>query len=255
MSEPVQFPDPAPALPRSRCMAPAASRPFAVSDVGRVAAIIPALNEADRIGAVLGALLPHVSTALVVDDGSADGTAAAARGAGAEVIRHPARRGKGAAMRTGITALLGRGHAFLLFLDGDGQHDPDDAPALIRAARERGYDLVIGHRTLHRGLSGPVRYYTNLVGCNMLSRWTGLDLRDSQSGYRLVRSAHLKEITLESRGFEIETEMLLKLCRRGSRVGQVEVRSVPPSRRSHLRPVRDVTRICLTAVRYHFQPM
>jgi len=218
----------------------------------QVTGLIPAYNEADHLGAVVGSALRHVGTVLVVDDGSGDGTDEVARRAGAEVARHAVRRGKGAAIRTGLDCLRGRGHRYLLLLDGDGQHDPDDAPALIVAAEENGYDLVIGHRVLDPDFHGAVRYYTNLVGCNVLSRWTGLELLDSQSGFRLVRSALLDEIELDARGFEIETEMLLKLCRRGARVGHVEVRSVAPNRKSRLRPVRDVTRICVSALKYHY---
>jgi glycosyltransferase involved in cell wall biosynthesis len=217
-----------------------------------VTALIPAYDEADRVGAVVESALRYVRSVLVVDDGSSDGTDEVARRAGAEVVRHAARQGKGVAIRTGIDHLRGRDHRYLLLLDADGQHDPDDAPPLILAAERQGYDLVIGHRVLDKEFHGPVRYYTNLVGCNVLSRWTGLELLDSQSGFRLVRAAMLDEIELDARGFEIETEMLLKLCRRGARVGHVEVRSVAPNRKSRLRPVRDVTRICMSALKYHY---
>jgi glycosyltransferase involved in cell wall biosynthesis len=160
--------------------------------------------------------------------------------------------GKGVAIRTGLARLAGRGHRYILMLDADGQHDPEDAPRLVEAAEAQGYDLVIGYRVLDPGLSGPVRYYTNIVGCNMLSRWIGQTLLDSQSGFRLVRASLLEGLELDAQGFEIETEMLLKLCRRGARMGQTRVRSIPPVRKSRLRPVRDVTRICLSALRYHY---
>ncbi len=124
----------------------------------------------------------------------------------------------------------------------------------MRAGEEGGYDLVIGSRVLQPGGPGAVRYWTNVVGCNILSRWTGIELRDSQSGYRLIRAERLAGLTFDARGFEIETEMLLKLVRTGARVGHVEVRYLPPSRPSRLRPVRDVTRICLSALRYHYMP-
>jgi glycosyltransferase involved in cell wall biosynthesis len=217
-----------------------------------VAAIIPAYNEAGPIKAVITSLMRYAGTILVVDDGSTDGTAQVAREAGAEVVRHGARRGKGVAIRTGLAALEGRPHRYVLMIDADGQHDPEDVPALVEAAESRGYDLVIGDRALGPELSGTVRYYTNIVGCNTLSRWIGEDLLDSQSGFRLVRASMLEGLELDARGFEIETEMLLKLCRRGARLGHARVRSIPPSRKSRLRPVRDVTRICLSALKYHY---
>lgn len=225
-------------------------RPVSVSTP--VAALIAAYNEAGLIAPVVRSALKHIGPVLVVDDGSTDRTAAVAAAAGAEVVQHASRRGKGVAIRTGLEALSGRDHTYILLIDGDGQHDPEDAPRLVRAAEDCGYDLVIGHRALDRELNGAIRYYTNIVGCNILSRWTGLDLLDSQSGFRLVRAERLVGIELDARGFEIETEMLLKLCRRGARVGHVEVRSLAPSRKSRLRPVRDVTRICVSALKYHY---
>jgi glycosyltransferase involved in cell wall biosynthesis len=217
-----------------------------------MAALVAAYNEAARIAPVVTGVLAHAARVIVVDDGSTDRTSEVAREAGAEVIVHPFRKGKGAAVRTGLEALRGGGHRYVLLLDGDGQHDPDDAPRLHAAAELHGYDLVMGHRALDKGLNGTVRYYTNLVACNMLSRWTGLEVLDSQSGFRLVRADAIEGIALDARGFEIETEILLKLCHRGARVGQVEVRSIRPVRKSRLRPVRDVTRICLSAVKYQY---
>lgn len=219
---------------------------------GQVVAIVPAWNEAGRIAPVLSAALPIVNSVLVVDDGSDDGTGAVASACGAEVVRHPKRLGKGAAIRTGLQAVRGRGHDWVLLIDADGQHDPGDAPRLLRAAEERGCDIVVGHRLVDREAHRSIRYYTNVVACNMLSRWIGHEVLDSQSGFRLIRAAALEGVTFEARGFEIETEMLLKLCRRGARVGYVGVRGVAPTRKSRLRPVRDVTRICLSAVKYQY---
>lgn len=228
------------------------SRDVASAVRSRVYALIAAYNEAKHIAPVIESISRYVQSVLVVDDGSNDPTAAVASGAGAEVIRHASRRGKGTAIRTGLAALAGRDVTYILLLDGDGQHDPEDAPRLVQAAETRRYDLVIGHRTLDRRINGSIRYYTNVVGCNILSRWTGLELLDSQSGFRLIRAERLAGIELDARGFEIETEMLLKLCRRGARVGHVEVRCLAPSRKSRLRPVRDVTRICVSALKYHY---
>ena len=118
---------------------------------GDVAALIPAYNEAGPIVAVITAIQRLVGTVVVVDDGSSDSTAEVARLAGAEVIRHASRRGKGAAIRTGLARLQGRGHRYILMLDADGQHDPEDAPNLIAAlararvasiSRSRGAALV-----------------------------------------------------------------------------------------------------------------
>ena len=217
-----------------------------------VVAVIPAFEEAQWIGPVVASSLRIVRSVLVVDDGSRDGTWEAAAEAGARIVRHAARCGKGAAIRTGLHEIRGGGHRWVLLLDGDGQHDPCDAPRLRSTAEEHDLDLVVGCRLEDREAHAPVRYYTNLVACNMLSRWLGHDVLDSQSGFRLIRSAALEGVAFDASGFEIETEMLVKLCHRGARVGYVPVRGVATGRKSRLRPVRDVTRICLSAVRYQY---
>jgi glycosyltransferase involved in cell wall biosynthesis len=217
-----------------------------------VIALIPAFNEASTIGKVVAETRRCVGPVVVVDDGSNDGTDEAAIQAGAELVVRDKRGGKGVAIREGLVEVLARESTYVLLLDGDGQHDPADAPRLTRAAEANGYDLVIGHRLLDRAAHQSIRYYTNVVACNMLSRWIGHEVLDSQSGFRLIRTRFLRGVDFDATGFEIETEMLLKLCRRGARVGHVEILGGTPTRKSRLRPVRDVTRICLSAVKYQY---
>src|SRR4051794_33508154 len=95
-----------------------------------VVAVIPAHEEAPRIGPVVAAARRHVAV-IVVDDGSSDATAAAAEAAGAEVIRQSPNQGKGAALRTGFRRALERGADAVVTLDGDGQHDPGEIPRLL----------------------------------------------------------------------------------------------------------------------------
>src|SRR5437016_2628430 len=106
--------------------------------------IIPAHNEAGAIGAVVTGLAAEARwlEILVVDDGSADATSEAAAGAGAVVIRHPYRKGNGAAVKSGLRRATGE---YILIIDGDGQHRPTDAVALVSRLGE--YDLVVGARS------------------------------------------------------------------------------------------------------------
>jgi glycosyltransferase involved in cell wall biosynthesis len=95
------------------------------------AALVPAYNEVGTIAAVVQGVLPFVSEGLVVDDGSTDGTADAARAAGAGVVAHAANRGKGHAVRTGLAHLLRGTLTHVVLLDGDLQHVPQETPRLI----------------------------------------------------------------------------------------------------------------------------
>src|SRR5919108_4433441 len=98
--------------------------------------IVPVYNEAPTIGTVVALAREHAPV-VVVDDGSTDASAAIARVAGADVVGHRRRLGKGQALRTGIAAARARGATHVVTLDGDGQHDPDDVPALLAAVAPR----------------------------------------------------------------------------------------------------------------------
>ena len=107
--------------------------------------VVPVFNEAATIADIVERARLH-GPVLVVDDGSTDGTGARARAAGAEVIALGARRGKGAALRCGFAEAARRGAARVVTLDGDGQHEPDEIPRLLKVAVEEPDALVIGGR-------------------------------------------------------------------------------------------------------------
>jgi glycosyltransferase involved in cell wall biosynthesis len=220
-----------------------------------VCALVPAYNEAATIGDVVGGLLRHVARVIVVDDGSTDATAVRARTAGAQVLRHERNKGKGSAIRAGLRAVLTEGYSHVLFVDGDLQHDPDDAPSLLEAARAGCGNFVIGERSFDRRRMPASRYHTNRISSWVISAFfVGVRVRDAQSGYRLIETDLLRRVRLTGRKYEIETEMLIKLGRRGARIAHVPVSTRDGSATSKLRPVRDTTRTCFLAVRYRFFP-
>lgn len=219
-----------------------------------VVLLIPANNEAETLPGVLAGALPMVGRVLVVDDGSDDATAEAARAAGVDVLRLEQRSGKGAALRAGMKALLTDPDIeYLLFMDADGQHDPADIPAMLAALDRRPRpDVVLGCRLRPetKGSIPRVRYTTNLFGVYVLSRVTGLEVGDSQTGFRLIRADRLRAIELESTGFEIETEILLKLAARKINLVNVPVSISYDPDRSHYRAVPDTYRVCMATLRY-----
>ena len=222
----------------------------------RLAALIPAYNEAATIAEVVRGVGPFVSLVMVVDDGSEDGTADAARTAGASVVAHPANHGKGQALRSGLAHLLRGDFTHLLLLDGDMQHLPQEAPRLIDAASETGADVVIGQRRFDPAGMPASRYHANRIGSRALSSFVGIPVDDTQCGFRLFRADTLRQMRLSARGYDIETEMLIKLRRLGGRVASVPVSAVYNGRRSNLRPIRDTTRTCFLAVYYRYlQPL
>jgi glycosyltransferase involved in cell wall biosynthesis len=220
----------------------------------RVCAVIPAFNEADVIAAVVSGLAGSVSLTLVVDDGSDDGTSAAAERAGAQCLRLDQNQGKGCAVRAGLARVLADDFTHVLFMDGDGQHRPEDVPALLACAAASGADLVIGARSFDPGRMPAARHFSNTVGSRITSWLVGREILDSQCGFRLARTDALRRLSLGATKYEIEMEVLVKLCRRGGTVAHAPVAMIYDNglARSKMRPVRDTIRICLCSLAYRF---
>jgi glycosyltransferase involved in cell wall biosynthesis len=201
-----------------------------------IVALIPAHDEASRIGAVVTASRQHVPV-VVVDDGSSDGTAERAREAGATVIEQRPNQGKGAALRAGFRHALTDGADAILTLDGDGQHDPAEIPRFLAAwATEPTPDLVIGRRNFRS--MPPLRRLSNVLGRRAFSWAVGRDIPDNQSGFRLV-ARRLADATLASdeAGFAFEVEQITTCIRMGGRIVWVPIRTIYAGGPSHIRPL------------------
>ena len=180
-----------------------------------VSIIIPAYNEADAIAGLVGALRAASSwhEIIVVDDGSIDATAQHAAAAGASVVRHPYNKGNGAAVKTGIRTATGE---YILIVDGDGQHRPEDAQRLV--ARLGEYDLVIGARSSGTQAT-HVRRFGNLALNWLATYLTDRDIPDLTSGFRAARREHLREfLHLLPNGFSTPTTTTLAFIKAGYNV-------------------------------------
>lgn len=231
-----------------------------------IVALIPAHDEAPRIGPVVRAARAHLPV-LVVDDGSADDTAEQAREAGATVIEQRPNRGKGAALRAGFRRALDDGADAILTLDADGQHDPAEIPRFLDAwaapaaadfaDQEPRPDLVIGRRNFRA--MPPIRRLSNEIGRRAFSWAVGRDIPDNQSGYRLV-SARLAAATLASdeQGFAFEVEQITTCIRLGGTIAWVPIRTIYGGGPSHIRPLahfREFVRIVRRARRDVRRPL
>ncbi len=206
---------------------------------GNVVAGIPCFNEAPYIGSIVKALEGLVDVVVVVDDGSTDDTAWVAREAGAEVIRHERNRGYGAAIRSCFEAAIRLGADVLVTLDGDGQHDPAQVPALLRPLLEDEADMVIGSR--HLGEFSGIPAYRR-VGIAII---TGLfnvgaarHITDAQSGYRAYRRRVLEGLSLSETGMGASVEILIKARSEGFRIAEVPITCTYHASSSTLHPVR-----------------
>jgi glycosyltransferase involved in cell wall biosynthesis len=220
----------------------------------KICALIPTFNEASHIAQVVEGARQHVESVIVIDDGSSDGTAELARNAGAFCIESPSNCGKAAALRRGFIHASAQNFTHAITLDGDGQHLPQDIPALLRVARETEAELVIGARPFDRVLMPRARYYSNTIGSRWASALVGREIKDSQSGFRLFRLETLNRIKLRSRRYEFEMEVLIKMGRAGCTIAHAPIHMVYDNgqARSKMKPVRDTVHICLWSLAFRF---
>ncbi len=204
------------------------------------------MNESDAIGEVVSRLHGAASwhEIIVVDDGSQDATAAQAEAAGARVVRHPYNKGNGAAVKTGIRSATGE---FILVVDADGQHPPEDARRLVERLGE--YDLVIGARSAATQANARRRLGNALLN-RLASYLTGRRIPDLTSGFRAARREHLREfLHLLPNGFSAPTTTTLAFLRAGYSVAFEPIDARPRQGSSKIRLARDGAKFFLILLR------
>jgi glycosyltransferase involved in cell wall biosynthesis len=208
-----------------------------------VCAVVPCLNEERTIGELVRAVRKHLELCIVVDDCSRDATGQRAAEAGARLVRLERNMGKGMALKHGFALAALSGLRAVITLDGDGQHDPDEIPRFLEAYRAGGLDIVLGDRMGDARHMPFVRRATNRFASWCIARVAGVPIRDSQVGFRLIRLDTWQSLELASERFDLESEILVKACRRGARVGQVPIRAIyRGTEESKISPIMDTLR-------------
>lgn len=192
-----------------------------------VVVVLPAFDEAENVGAVIGAMPAQVCgrslAALVVDDGSDDPTADVAARAGALVVRAPVRRGGGAALRLGFDIALAHGAEIVVTMDADGQHLPGEIESLVRPVAEGRVDFAIGSRILGRHERDDRLRWVGIHVFNALIRLlTPVRVTDCSNGFRALRASELSRVLLRQDQFHT-AELLIDAARKGIRLGDVPV--------------------------------
>lgn len=215
-----------------------------------VAAIIPAFNEEKHIGDVVRRVHAKLDHVLVVDDGSSDSTAAEARTAGADVIVHPQNRGKGEAIRTGLRHWQERQSTWILILDADAQHRPEEISRFLTAASAGDAKLFIGTRMNDLSRMPLVRRLVNRYMSNKISRLCGQNISDTQCGFRMLHRQLIPEMLVGADRFDYETEMLIIASRKGFRIESVPITTVYCDEVSSIHPIHDTLRFFKLMRRY-----
>lgn len=219
----------------------------------RVAATIPALDAEASVGDVVRRTLQVLPDVLVVDDGSRDRTAEAAREARVEVVRHPRVRGKGAALKTAFDLLFGRGFDFVVTLDADGQHLPEQIPKLL--AKLCTADLVLGTREHLFARMGCVRSVSNRLSSWAIATAAGCDVSDVQTGFRVYSRSLVEVAGFTEPHFDAESAVVVRAARLGFRIATVPVELGFADGRTttHFRPVVDSLRIARAVARARWE--
>ena len=206
------------------------------------AVVIPCCNEEATIAGLVQEVQRHLPTVIVVDDGSTDQTAARAATAGAQVVRRDRNPGKGAALQAGVAAALAQHFTWVMTLDGDGQHRPEDIPTFLRCAEETGASLIVGNRMRQAESIPWLRRRVNRWMSRRISACAGRALPDSQCGYRLINLKAWAELVFEADHFEIESEVLLGFVRANYGVEFVPIQVIGNGGHSHIQPLKDAWR-------------
>ena len=220
-------------------------------DRSRIAAVIPAYQEEKHVGEVAQRTRAQLENVLVVDDGSTDATAERARSSGVDVVIHPQNRGKGESIKTGLRYWLERGSEYVVLLDADGQHLPEEISRFVdSAASESNAKIFIGSRMNDTSTMPLVRRVVNRYMSGEISRVCGQQIPDTQCGFRMLHRDIIPEVLSGASRFEYETEMLIIASRKGHRVASVPITTFYSDEVSSINPVRDTVRFFKLMRRY-----
>ena len=232
-----------------------------MTDPRHICAVIPTYNNGRTVADVVRGVLRNGLPVIVVDDGSTDETAQALEGLDIHLVRHPKNRGKGIALKTGFEEARHLGYKFALTIDADGQHNPDDIPALVAAAGEK--TLVIGSRNIAADGMSSGSTFANKFSNFWFTVQTGRKLPDTQTGFRVYPLENLPSLKLLTARYEAELTLLVFSAWKGLRLVPVPVRVYyPEDRVTHFRPFADFFRIsvlntalCVLALVYGYPRM
>jgi len=203
----------------------------------KIAAVIPFFNENRTINQIVNNTLQYVDRVIAVDDGSTDDSSSnISENKNITLLKFKENRGKGFALREGLSEGIKKGYTQLITIDADLQHNPDEIPLLLYELNN--FDIVIGNR-LNNLVDMPLhRRMSNKITSFLLSIKTGQRIIDSQCGFRAFRSEVIKNIKTVKNGFEAESEILIKASRKGYKIGFTDISTIYGNEESKMTPVK-----------------
>ena len=221
-------------------------------DLNRCCVIIPTYNNGGTLSRVLDEIISMTHNVIVINDGSTDNTASILLNYPVlKVVTLNENKGKGNALKTGFKTARSSGFDYAISMDSDGQHFPDDLPVFLDALEIRKAEdpelLVVGSRKMDDPSVPQKSSFGNRCSTFWFKVETGIELQDTQCGYRLYPLKVIKELNLKTEKFELEIEVLVKAAWKGVRVINLPVKVFydQDERVTHFRPFQDVARITL----------
>lgn len=186
-------------------------------------AVIAAYNEQEHIKKVVEKTKEYVNEVIVVDDGSKDGTKELAKQAGATVLSHVVNLGKGAALKTGCDYSLENGADIIITIDADMQHNPADIPRLLEAVK--GCKVVLSYRQYSKAMPAILKFGNHFINKTIKFLY-GLEIKDSQCGYRAFTSDAYKKLRWKASDYSIESEMIAKIGKHKLSYAEIPIETV-----------------------------
>jgi glycosyltransferase involved in cell wall biosynthesis len=212
--------------------------------MNRICAVIPSFNVERTIAEVIANVrqfLP-LNDIIVIDDGSQDRTAAISSQMGVIFLQNKSNQGKGASLKKGFHCAIQHHYDAVITLDADLQHDPFEIPKFLDCYFQSQADLILGDRTGDFSHMPLDRQFSNKMTSLIISVITGTRVRDSQTGYRMMKTEVLKKIPLISNRYETESELLIKALLHGYRIAHVPIKTIYNDQTSHIHRLIDTLR-------------
>lgn len=215
---------------------------MSLAKADNTAVIIPVYNGEKTILKLVRQISEFLDPAqiIIVDDGSEDKTCELCQKAGYQIIKLPHNEGKGSALIAGFHEALNRGFEFAFTIDSDLQHDPASIPRFFRKQNATLAEVIIGRRDFSPSAMPVPRILSNQTTSFILSLMTGQRIYDSQCGYRLYKLEKIRNLKLESKRYQLESEILIKLSRKLAKIDYVCIPTIYNDEKSYISHFRDI---------------
>jgi len=185
--------------------------------------IIPAHNEEKTIKETIDEAKKHTPNVVVVNDGSTDKTTEICQHENITLISHKINLGKGAALKTGCDYVLTRGAKNIVVIDADGQHDPDLIPVFFKGLED--IEIVFSHREKPKNMPIVLKFGNMFIN-KLLTLLYGIEIKDSQCGYRAFTADAYKKVRWNANDYFMETEMIINAGKAKLKYTQIPIKTV-----------------------------